>query len=108
MSLMKKQKTPSYLYICNYFENLLNKRPMNNTGLFHICFDVKNNMYRVYFNNDNINNYFNDLNDAIIFRDNYIKEHPNDFYYNSSEDYINRNNPNAIKPFIFINPEERK
>ena len=49
---------------------------------------------------------FETLEEAVIFRDNFYLEHPDEFRYNFEEDYINKD-PNIIHPFIFINPEER-
>ena len=90
------------LRICTTLENNINKRPYSNTGEKYISYIKIKNKYVVQFNSYNVRSSFDTLDEAISFRDNYLKEHPDDFRYDPNEDYINRNNPNAIHPFKFI------
>lgn len=96
----------SNLRVCTASQNKINSRPTSNTGEKYISYNKINNKYYVQITTEGINKQFDSFNDAIIFRDNYMISHPNEFYYNPSEDYIN--NQIVIKPFLFIEKEEEE
>ena len=95
------------LRLCADYDNAINSRGYSNTGEKYISYNKSKKRYIVQIRlyNKRIAKNFITLDEAISFRDNYIKDNPNDFYYDPNEDYINRNNPNAIHPFKFINPD---
>lgn len=92
------------LRVCPYYENAINARPYSNTGEKYIYYNKARKIYivqiRIY--GDREVGAFKTLEEAIIFRDNYILSHPNDFYYDPNNDYNNR--VNLIHPFRFVNP----
>lgn len=92
------------LRLCTNGENGKNRRAMSNSGEKYIYYISDREKYHVYMDNKYIG-YSKDLNEAVEIRDNYIKEHPDKFRYDNNEDYKNKNNPNVIYPFTFINPD---
>lgn len=99
------------LRVCTPAQNQRNIRSItSNTGERNISIESgRNKKYAltIKYQGKKYKWRFDTLEEAVKVRDNFYKEHPDEFRYNPEEDYINRNN-NIIYPFIFINPEERK
>ena len=89
---------------CTQSENCINRRITSNTKLKYIHYKEKSNTYTFNFRGRQIAE-SKDLNKIINIRDNYLIQHPSNFYYDESKDYINKNNPNVIYPFSFISQE---
>ncbi len=87
--------------LCTTSENMINRRPYSNTGEKYISYLEKLDKYRFSFNKHTKS--FKTKLDAINYRDEYLKQHPNEFRYNRSEDInISRNQNKIIYPFYDI------
>ena len=94
------------LRICTNKENQRNIRsPISNTGLRGISYEKDRNKYRltIKYKGKKYRWRFNTAEEAVKQREAFYLEHPDEFRYNDNEGYINRNNPNVIHPFVFLN-----
>ncbi len=95
------------LRLCNYSENGRNKiYRLSNVNEKHIYYNNHENKYifQLSINGKYYSYRFDSLDNAILYRDNFYKEHPDEFRYDSSSDIRNKNNEDVIHPFTFINP----
>ena len=90
------------LRLCSNKENQLNRRAISNTGEKYISY-IKGSKksFKISLPGEKCL-YVEKFEDAIEYRDNYIAEHPNDFWYDKKQDVKN----NAIKPFKIIDSEK--
>ncbi len=102
----KLDNRKSNLRKCTHSDNSKNRIFNSTIGQRYITFDKRYMFFVVQISSDNVREYFNTLEEAISFRDNYLKEHPDEFRYNPDEDYRNRDNSNIIHPFKFIDKDK--
>ena len=91
--------------LCTRSQNQLNRNFKNssNTGIRNISYF--NDQFHVQFkyNGKTTTKIFNNIEDAVIYKEKFISENPNEFRYDQNQDSRNNTrNTEIISPFIFI------
>ena len=89
---------------CTNAENQRNMRPLLEISKRYIYYEEERNKYvlTIRYKGKRIKWRFDTLEEAMIFRDNFFKEHPDEFRYDPDLDYKNINQNKVIHPFVFI------
>lgn len=93
---------------CTFSENARNKTSSgSNTGERYITFTGGVYQFRIVINGITYKKCFASFDDAKVYKNEFLLNHPDEFRYNLLNDVRNRDSNSIIHPFIFINPEER-